>query len=411
MSAAARPDMIRNACPSLAAPMATGDGLLVRLKPLPSGLSGGQWLALASAAQAHGNGRLEISSRGNIQIRGLQANSVLPLATAITAADIKIAAGPAIDCPPLSNTDHSGRSAITTLAEHLRSAIVSADLGHRLAAKTSIVIEGDSPFTLADLIADLRLCKNAGGWQVSVGGNRRRGKIIGQVSDEAALPVALKLLTCIAARGPHARGRDLDADDFRALATTGLVPVKTSTMPPMTPTSLGALALPDAAWAVVLQPAFGALDSKSLRQLSTQLAVFGDLRMHPAAGKKLVIEPLAADQVERLIEMAGRFGFIVGDDDRRQQLQICVGAPGCAQAHMDTQAVAQTIADSLNQSARIHVSGCAKACARPAQFDAEILGHAAGVTITGGTAKALPDSLNSLLETALRHACSDRRIM
>ena len=45
----------RGACPALAAPMSTGDGLLVRLRPAGGALTLPQFRALARAAAAHGH--------------------------------------------------------------------------------------------------------------------------------------------------------------------------------------------------------------------------------------------------------------------------------------------------------------------------------------------------------------------
>lgn len=60
----------RGACPALSAPMQTGDGLLARLIPAgPIPLDA--FIGLCSAARTHGNGTMEISARGSLQIRGL----------------------------------------------------------------------------------------------------------------------------------------------------------------------------------------------------------------------------------------------------------------------------------------------------------------------------------------------------
>lgn len=50
--AAASASMRRGACPSLAAPMQTGDGLLVRLRPTDDSLTLPKVIALAAAAGA-----------------------------------------------------------------------------------------------------------------------------------------------------------------------------------------------------------------------------------------------------------------------------------------------------------------------------------------------------------------------
>ncbi len=83
----------RGACPALAAPMATGDGLLVRLRPVGGALTLSQFASLARSAAAHGNGILEITARGNLQIRGLRAETVGQLAADIDAAGITVPEG------------------------------------------------------------------------------------------------------------------------------------------------------------------------------------------------------------------------------------------------------------------------------------------------------------------------------
>ncbi len=89
---------LRGACPGLSAPMPTGDGLLVRLLPvgtIPLDAFG----RLCAAAREHGNGIIEITARGSIQIRGLSAASAPRFADAIAALDIAAEDG----IPVLSN--------------------------------------------------------------------------------------------------------------------------------------------------------------------------------------------------------------------------------------------------------------------------------------------------------------------
>src|SRR5258708_16534327 len=77
----------RGTCPGLSSPMATGDGLLVRL--LPTGtIVLDAFAALCAAARQHGNGILEVTSRGSVQIRGLSAASAPRFAAAVAALDI-----------------------------------------------------------------------------------------------------------------------------------------------------------------------------------------------------------------------------------------------------------------------------------------------------------------------------------
>lgn len=78
----------RGWCPGLYQPMQTGDGLLVRVKPFAGRVSAAALRTLADASEAYGNGVVELTSRGNLQIRGL-AEATAPLfAAAMLAAGL-----------------------------------------------------------------------------------------------------------------------------------------------------------------------------------------------------------------------------------------------------------------------------------------------------------------------------------
>ncbi len=62
---------IKGWCPGAWRPMATGDGLLVRVRPPLGQLSREQTLALCDAAETFGSGLIELTSRANLQLRGV----------------------------------------------------------------------------------------------------------------------------------------------------------------------------------------------------------------------------------------------------------------------------------------------------------------------------------------------------
>ena len=62
---------VKGWCPGALRPMPTGDGLLVRVRISAGRLSLDQAEALASCARDCGNGTIEVSSRGNLQLRGV----------------------------------------------------------------------------------------------------------------------------------------------------------------------------------------------------------------------------------------------------------------------------------------------------------------------------------------------------
>ena len=77
----------RGACPGLSAPMPTGDGLLVRLLPIAT-IPLAAFAELCRAARRHGNGVIEITSRGSVQVRGLRNETAPQFAAEIAALDI-----------------------------------------------------------------------------------------------------------------------------------------------------------------------------------------------------------------------------------------------------------------------------------------------------------------------------------
>lgn len=78
----------RGWCPTLYDPMETGDGLLVRVKPPGAQITPEQGRALAGAAAHYGNGVLELTQRGNIQVRGLMPDTTVPFANAMVGAGL-----------------------------------------------------------------------------------------------------------------------------------------------------------------------------------------------------------------------------------------------------------------------------------------------------------------------------------
>jgi hypothetical protein len=79
----------RGICPGLSVPMPTGDGLLVRLRPTaPVPLDA--FVGFCEAARRYGNGTIEVSARGSLQVRGLTPRSAPPFASAL--AELGIAA-------------------------------------------------------------------------------------------------------------------------------------------------------------------------------------------------------------------------------------------------------------------------------------------------------------------------------
>ncbi|TIM93420.1 MAG: precorrin-3B synthase, partial [Mesorhizobium sp.] len=157
----------RGACPALSAPMQTGDGLLVRLNPVAGGPSSGGpssgglspklLIGLCESALRHGNGIMEVTARGSLQIRGLTTDSAARLAAEVDALDIAVRTGVPVETGPLAGIDPQEIADPRPLAERIRASIDEAGLAPRLGPKVSVVVDGCGQLTMDSVTADVRL--------------------------------------------------------------------------------------------------------------------------------------------------------------------------------------------------------------------------------------------------------------
>jgi precorrin-3B synthase len=201
----------RGVCPGLADPMPTGDGLLARLA-VTRALSLDEFAALCAAARAHGNGIVEITSRGSIQVRGLTPTSAPDFAAAIEALDIADPTDGRVITNPLAGLDPDETLDASELAEQLREILIETGLSATLAPKVSVVIDGGGALALEAIPADIRLRAQAtpdgACFELTIAGDKTG---VATVPREGAVKAVTELLRTIAARGPTARGRDVCA--------------------------------------------------------------------------------------------------------------------------------------------------------------------------------------------------------
>ena len=62
---------IQGWCPGALRPMASGDGLVLRVRAPNGRLEPDQARRIAELARRHGNGLIDLTSRANLQLRGL----------------------------------------------------------------------------------------------------------------------------------------------------------------------------------------------------------------------------------------------------------------------------------------------------------------------------------------------------
>jgi precorrin-3B synthase len=390
MSAPAPETMRRGWCPGTLRPMRTGDGLLVRLHPPRNALTPDALGTIAGLASRHGNGQIEISGRGHLQLRGLAEDSHPRLVAALLEAglvDEAQGAGPnrLVLTSPLAGRAADELIDAAALAQRLE------QTGHAhpgLPAKFSIVVDGGGALALDGVAADIRLLALATD-AIAIG---LPGDLwLGPVRTAAASDQVAQLLRGFLARGA-ARMRDLDREALAGLAAAG--PLVVIPAPPRrpAPACVGIAPEKDGRFAVLAGLVFGRADAAGLLQIARLAREAQVEEIRPSPWRGLAFCGLRRDGALRLRAALAGEGLITAGGDPRLAVSACAGAPSCARgeapALADAARLAETLAPLLAQGLSLHVSGCAKSCARAGRAGLTLVG-AAGVydVVIGGGAR------------------------
>jgi precorrin-3B synthase len=383
---------LRGACPGLSVPMPTGDGLLVRLLPVGT-MSLDAFANLCVAARRHGNGIIEITARGSIQIRGLSATSAPRFADAVASLNIAADDGVSVLNNALSGLDPDEILDAGGLAADLRRALAETALAAWLAPKVSVAIDGGRTLGLDTLAADVRLHAVAANDRavlgLSVGGDGASATQLGLVTSDDAVKAVVRVLEILARNGRAARARDLIAANgtaaFRAAVADLLIATEPPRNLPKSSEPIGAHRLRNATVAVGIGLAFGHADAATLERLAEAARSLGAAGLRTAPGRALLVVGLVPPAASSATAIAENLGFITRADDPRRRVIACAGAPICASAHIAARALAPQVAAiaaaHLGPAFDIHISGCGKGCAYPRAAALTIVGSADGCAL------------------------------
>jgi precorrin-3B synthase len=372
--------------------METGDGWLVRLHPPGARLTPAQLQRIAALAAKHGNGLIEISARGNLQLRGVTAKSHPALVAALLAERL------------VDEHDGDGPQRLTLTAplagdagDMIDARALAAEIETRaravtgLPAKFSLVVDGGGASSLDAFAGDMRVVGIAPGSAVIALADRLW---LGPVAAGRVGEIVAGLLGRFAARRAQAPGTIRRLPDLRpdALAALSDLPHASPPAPRAAPRRAGLFALGPDGFAALIGLPFGRVDTAALTRLGAAAEAHGcaEIRLSPWRG--IAFRGMGEAGAAALLGFAGSLGLIVRDDDPRLSVQACAGAPACLRAETpamaDAALLAEAIAPLLAEGLSLHVSGCVKSCARPGASDLTLVGREGryGVVI-GGTAR------------------------
>ncbi|MBO1325718.1 precorrin-3B synthase [Acetobacter sp. TBRC 12305] len=359
--------LVKGWCPGAWRPMPSGDGLLVRIRPRGGRLSREQAAGITRLADWHGNGMIELSTRGNIQLRGVTPATHAPLVTGLAALGL---IDPTPEAEGLRNIVTTpfwqGGDGTVELTARLENALLDGPTPD-LPAKFGFAVDTGTRPVLRDVSADIRLERDPSGALLCRADGTSSGA---RVTPETAIPVALELARWFAASGGHGRMQAcLQAGAALPAIFTGVDAAPRCTQP-------GPVPGPSAAGFMIGLP-FGQMRARTL----FALANIAPLRVTP--WRMLLLEGQAgAPDLDDIITHA---------EDPLLRVVACPGLPDCAQAHQPTRPLARALAPHVPKGRVLHVSGCAKGCAQPQRAWLSLVAQAHGFgLVRNGNAKAAP---------------------
>ena len=329
--------------------MMSGDGLEVRVRPHMGRVSREQILNLSDLATRFGSGLIDLTSRGNLQIRGIADVDHQPLL------DRLLAAGLLDETPQLE----ARRNILTTpfwqdggLTQRLHDRIL-ARLGDLpdLPAKIGLVLDTGDHAWLGGASGDFRFERGDAGDVILRADGAETGCIV--TEDTAAATLLQMAEWFVTSGGGHAGRMRRHLNEVSLPKEFGGVqPRRNRVRPQPGPCAMGYL----------IGAPFGAMDAKALAALSEQTGAAG-FRVTP--WRLFLLEGVSRVPASCFVDQPG---------DPVLAVHACPGAPFCDQAQVQTRPLAKALAGAIAPGTILHVSGCAKGCAFPRESDITIVG-------------------------------------
>jgi precorrin-3B synthase len=355
-----------DACPGALQTHAAADGALARVRVPGGALTADQLLVLSAAARELGDGALELTSRGNVQLRGLRAGSEAELGERLAAAGL------------LPSATHE-------TARNVLASVLSGRLGGLLDVRPWV------PAFDARLCADAALADLPGRFLAAF--DDGRGDVAGLGADVGLLALdAGTVALLLAGVDSGLRTGPLAAVDLALAATRAFLDVREQqggtawrvaeltdgpariasalggpheqprAVPPAPATGpAGVLHQDDGGTAVVAVVPLGRLTAAQAELLAGTSR--GDLQLTP--WRSVVVPDLAGAGAGNALAAAG---LELDPGSAWLRVTACAGRPGCAKSLADVRAdvVRAVTAGTLPAGgARQHWVGCERRCGRP----------------------------------------------
>ncbi|SDW83858.1 precorrin-3B synthase [Saccharopolyspora shandongensis] len=377
----ARPE--RDACPGALRVHEAADGGLARIR-VPGGVLAPPQVRAIAAAAALGDGGAELTSRANVQVRGLPAGAEEELAAGLRAAGLLPSATHERVRNIIGSPSADGRELVNVraVARELDAALCATPSLADLPGRFLFAVD-DGSTDVISLGADVGLLAQRADTLALVLAGVDSG--VRSTPDQAAgvaIAAAEAFLAEKAAQGRSAwRLAELDDGARRVADRLGAVPAAPlPSTQPATHAQVGGVQRPGGTVAVVAGAPLGRLSREQLDIITAASDAAGELRLTP--WRTVVLPGLRPDEAGRWLSDLGAHGLLVDPSSAGAGVTACAGRPGCAKARADVRDDARRASRAADGSALpVHWSGCERRCGRPQGRVVEVLATGAGYEV------------------------------
>ena len=363
---------IKGWCPSALRPMQAEDGLILRLRPWLGELSREQVLKLCELSERFASEELELTNRGNLQLRGIAEHDFDQLLGNL--ADLELI-DEALEAKTGSNLcvapDWSQGDVTQRLAEAFKASLTELP---DLPSKFGFALDTGAISRLKQVPADIRVEKHESGSFLVYADSSPLGLRV--VEDDV-------IKTCHQLTHWFAEHHTSEHRRMRTLLGAKSLPEK-FTRDPVSGENQPMELEVHKDWQVIGVP-LGRIKATDLHDaLSSSSAT--QVRLTP--WRSLIIDSH---------DIAYASAFILAQDNPRTRVFACVGAPNCASANGKTREIAERLRPQAGET--VHISGCTKGCAFPRAATQTFLCEGNHFSLVkGGTAWDQPSQNNITLE-------------
>lgn len=370
-----RDELRKGWCPSALRPMEAGDGLLLRVKPRAGSFSIDGLGAVADAARHFGSGEIDLTNRANLQLRGLQAETygdalvMLDRAGLIDQhAEAEAVRNVVVD--PLSGIDPERRDVRPDAAE-IDARLAANRALWNLPGKFGVSLSGSNSPRVGGRATDIMVFVAGDAFAIALDGDPAGFGEIGDCSVAECVERLLYVFLTLSTNDSSIRRmRDAVARSGSTMifAAGGLARAEAPGLVYEDAVPLaGDIKGAGRTIAAGVGLPFGRICAEGLASLCEVARNLGIASVRPSTGRVLVFQ--AGDGPARdILRTASDLNLITLATDIRLAMDVCPGAPSCANAttatRQDAQRLADSLGDVLQRTPSIHISGCQKGCAR-----------------------------------------------